>query len=1030
MADKQYARSGTSDFDLLAEDDPLSELARIVGYEEKPPAVRPEPQSAVQPSAIQKLEPVFGLEDELMRAFEDYEAPRFDPVKTVADRFAERDLKDREPVFEAGMFDDAPAAAPQVEVAPQAYPAEEPDAFEPEAVAYSSDILADDDIDDAVSFDPEPVAAAQPDMAPVFTEEDAYQAEGALADDGEALGLADEAPAAWPPADAEEFRSPELPVADLDTVSDLERELELSIGYAEPEPFVSPAEAVVQDGSAFAAPARAQDAGPDVFNEDFAGDEPAFETAFHAEPEVQSVRDDVDALLDEVDMFPVPAPSHTVAMEPETASSSLPDMAKDIAEPAARKSNYPFTPTFGRATPVAVAGGAAVSSAFATPLSQTRSAPVTEEADAEPPVDFLTEADTPAVGDLYSAFEEPRNWATTISREEESSPAAVTDEPEVNIEFDLDGLALDLSDLDFDADPAEFAMSADEAFADMKAAPVQHAAEPATVLPEFPAYGHKVFEEPVREEPVHEVQAREERPLPFDPSLIADAGEPVSAMADMNVPSLPVVEKESPRALPQDDEFDIDSEMEQFFAASKPVAEEKPHPAAEADLASDPVWAAAREQVERKQQAGADGLDDFERALEADFRRSLSEPRMASSSMRSDNFDPDYGAYEEEPRRRIPLAAMAVAAAAVLIIGGAGVYAFFGGDNGQASSDGPQIILADKEPVKIVPEERGGKTVPNQDKAVYDRVSGNQGTDPTQESLVSTTEEPVDVVQRTLAPENSLPLEGEGDDIAFRLPGVEGDARLLPETEPEQTATAEQQPASGVSPRKVRTMIVKPDGTLVAREETVVESEPEPATRDVAIESSVKPVGTQVAEAEPVETPIRQSEAELTQPENLGVQTNDALTEAANATVEGTAPVRTVKTTTISGQTPIPGTRPAEQPVNVVGTVTDRGNVRDNAGNTAAAETAENTQVAAVNPGGYVVQIASLPSEADANASYKNLSKKFASVIGGRGVDIRKADIPGKGTFYRVRIPAGSKAEAIELCTRYKSAGGSCLVSK
>jgi hypothetical protein len=43
---------------------------------------------------------------------------------------------------------------------------------------------------------------------------------------------------------------------------------------------------------------------------------------------------------------------------------------------------------------------------------------------------------------------------------------------------------------------------------------------------------------------------------------------------------------------------------------------------------------------------------------------------------------------------------------------------------------------------------------------------------------------------------------------------------------------------------------------------------------------------------------------------------------------------------------------------------------------------------------------------------------------------IVKAEIAGKGTFWRVRVPAGSRNEAVKLCESYKSAGGSCFVSK
>ena len=52
------------------------------------------------------------------------------------------------------------------------------------------------------------------------------------------------------------------------------------------------------------------------------------------------------------------------------------------------------------------------------------------------------------------------------------------------------------------------------------------------------------------------------------------------------------------------------------------------------------------------------------------------------------------------------------------------------------------------------------------------------------------------------------------------------------------------------------------------------------------------------------------------------------------------------------------------------------------------------------------------------------------NVLEGRGVNIVRADIEGRGTYYRVRIPAASRDEAIQLCTRYQAAGGSCFVSR
>jgi len=125
-----------------------------------------------------------------------------------------------------------------------------------------------------------------------------------------------------------------------------------------------------------------------------------------------------------------------------------------------------------------------------------------------------------------------------------------------------------------------------------------------------------------------------------------------------------------------------------------------------------------------------------------------------------------------------------------------------------------------------------------------------------------------------------------------------------------------------------------------------------------------------------------------------------------------------------------------------VGTVTDQGNVRP-AQPAAPAPAEAAAEVAAASPaaaapapaaaapaGSFGIQIASLPSEADAQKSYRNLSSKFGNILGGKPWEIRQADIPGKGTFYRVRVGAGSKDEAVALCEQYRAAGGSCLVSR
>jgi SPOR domain len=91
---------------------------------------------------------------------------------------------------------------------------------------------------------------------------------------------------------------------------------------------------------------------------------------------------------------------------------------------------------------------------------------------------------------------------------------------------------------------------------------------------------------------------------------------------------------------------------------------------------------------------------------------------------------------------------------------------------------------------------------------------------------------------------------------------------------------------------------------------------------------------------------------------------------------------------------------------------------------------AANVDPAAIANGSWSVQIASQPSADSAKSTYQDLAQRYGSVLGGRGVNIVKADIEGKGTYWRVRVPAKSRNDAISLCNDYKAAGGNCFVSK
>jgi cytoskeletal protein RodZ len=101
----------------------------------------------------------------------------------------------------------------------------------------------------------------------------------------------------------------------------------------------------------------------------------------------------------------------------------------------------------------------------------------------------------------------------------------------------------------------------------------------------------------------------------------------------------------------------------------------------------------------------------------------------------------------------------------------------------------------------------------------------------------------------------------------------------------------------------------------------------------------------------------------------------------------------------------------------------------------------KSAQTAAVTPkpvetappapaGSGLLQIGAYKSTAEAEAAWKTYVKKHASLVGGLGHSVMQVDLGAKGTWYRLRAVAGSKAEASELCTKLKADGGDCILSK
>jgi hypothetical protein len=70
--------------------------------------------------------------------------------------------------------------------------------------------------------------------------------------------------------------------------------------------------------------------------------------------------------------------------------------------------------------------------------------------------------------------------------------------------------------------------------------------------------------------------------------------------------------------------------------------------------------------------------------------------------------------------------------------------------------------------------------------------------------------------------------------------------------------------------------------------------------------------------------------------------------------------------------------------------------------------------------------LASQQKEVDARAIYRMLQEKYPEILGSRNAVIRRADINGEGTYYRVEVGPLTSGQADQLCGSLRQAGAQC----
>jgi len=358
-------------------------------------------------------------------------------------------------------------------------------------------------------------------------------------------------------------------------------------------------------------------------------------------------------------------------------------------------------------------------------------------------------------------------------------------------------------------------------------------------------------------------------------------------------------------------------------------------------------------------------------------------------------------------RRPRSLATTVVVTLGVLIAGG-GAYAGWK-TFGDRFTGGPVRIQADGKPMKVLPD-------PTKAPVADAEPSLKPDSGAAANKIVSLQEDPVEQVNGRTP---------EGKEVRVINPGA-------------------QRPASD-QPHTVKTVIVRPDGSIVS-DGTAPTVKVQPVT-PIRITPDVVPAPdaagpTSSAMPPAIAAPPVSAMPPVAAPEPVGRPVQTPLPVAAPARPSTPpAPVASQPTTAPTAVAPklLSQTKPVTPPPAPVPpkpVAAAAPNAPMSLGPTGAKPTAPPAAPApvaaapaAVGSGEWMVQISASKSDADARRSFAEQSRKY-SALAGRSLDVQTANLGEKGTFYRARVSAGSREQAVALCSQLQSQGGQCMVVK
>lgn len=352
----------------------------------------------------------------------------------------------------------------------------------------------------------------------------------------------------------------------------------------------------------------------------------------------------------------------------------------------------------------------------------------------------------------------------------------------------------------------------------------------------------------------------------------------------------------------------------------------------------------------------------------------------------------------------------------VAIIVGYGIFGSFINSNDETNIP---VVKKDVADIKIRPDSPGGMTIPDQDKLVYDRITG--GSDDNQEVVER-------IMPRAERPTNEIdpsPISPRKSTIKM----VDTKALPKPTTIEDLMKTVDEESMNKPSD-KPNTKLLSPEINVSKAEqkrmndidELLKKGEQKEPNKKTSINEALsinKPERIElpktVATVKPVETveKVKTIEPKIVKEENTSTTTTRKLKKSIT-----TAPAPATKPTTIKE------TKVASVPKSNIKSMTQPSALNKLIDKTASPE------AKSANLKGWGVQLLASKSKNAVERSWKTISKKH-SMLSKIPHNIVKADLGKKGIYYRLRVGSyTTKSEASTLCSTLKANKQDCMVVK